>query len=532
MTVLTTSTGESIKLEKELSSGGEGTVWTTDRKGYVAKIYNSATPERIEKLEVMVAHPPHEPNAHLNHTSFAWPQSLLQDKYGQVLGFLMPEIEGGRELIQIYNPQRRQRQKLEIDWRFLHFTALNVAAIIQAIHAEGYVLGDIKPQNILVNNRALPSIIDTDSFQVRHPSTGNIHHCLVASEDFTPVELLGKDVSQVEQTPVQDCFRLAIIIHCLLFGDKPFKGKWIGTGDSPEPSELIRRGFWCYAPNSLIQPSDLTIPLEVVHPEVKRCFLRCFNDGHTQPHLRPSAEEWMKALRLAVKELEECDKVVSHYYSSTYGKCYWCDRAHHLGVDIFPGQAKPHQPSYTSSKSQVANSSQAASSASSSSLNSSQSAQPVNQASKNQNSPSERLVKWVIPGIVVILGFYLNQIYVDSVQPPAISTREETAEDFSQETISTHPKDITLDRTIKGHSGWVKSVVAMSPDGQTIVSGSGDNTIKVWNLDTGELLHTLEGHSDSVNSVAISPNGRTIVSGSDDETVKVWQVQGKWWAWR
>ena len=532
MIVLTTSTGESIALEKELSRGGEGAVWTTNRKGYVAKIYNSATPERIEKLEVMVAHPPHEPNAHLNHTSFAWPQSLLQDKYGRVLGFLMPEIEGGRELIQIYNPQRRQRQKLEIDWRFLHVTALNVAAIIQAIHAEGYVLGDIKPQNILVNNRALPSIIDTDSFQVRHPSTGNIHHCLVASEDFTPVELLGQDVSQVEQTQVQDCFRLAIIIHCLLFGDKPFKGKWIGTGDSPEPSELIRRGFWCYAPNSLIQPSDLTIPLEVVHPEVKRCFLRCFNDGHTQPHLRPSAEEWMKALRLAVKELEECDKVVSHYYSRIYGKCYWCDRAHHLGVDIFPGQAKPHQPSYTSSKSQVANSSQAASSASSSSLNSSQSAQPVNQASKNQNSPSERLVKWVIPGtsislfILVILGFYLKQIYVDSVQPPAISTREETAEDFSQETISTHPKDITLDRTIKGHSDWVNSV-AMSPDGQTIVSGSDDQTIKVWNLDTGELLHTLEGHSDSVNSVAISPNGRTIVSGSKDETVKVWQVQGK-----
>ena len=530
MVFLTTSTGESIALEKELSRGGEGAVWTTNRKGYVAKIYNSATPERIEKLEVMVAHPPHEPNAHLNHTSFAWPQSLLQDKYGQVLGFLMPEIEGGRELIQIYNPQRRQRQKLEIDWRFLHVTALNVAAIIQAIHAEGYVLGDIKPQNILVNNRALPSIIDTDSFQVRHPSTGNIHHCLVASEDFTPVELLGKDVSQVEQTPVQDCFRLAIIIHCLLFGNKPFQGEWIGKGDSPEPSELLRRGFWCYAPNSLIRPAYYTIPLEVVHPAVQDCFLRCFNDGHTQPHLRPSAKNWKEALQLAVKDLEECDKVVSHYYSSTYGKCYWCDRAHHLGVDIFPGQAKPHQPSYTSSKSQVANSSQAASSASSSSLNSSQSAQPVNQASKNQNSPSERLVKWVGTrislSILIILGFYLKQIYVDSVQPPAISTREETAEDFSQETVSTHPKDITLDRTIKGHSGWVNSV-AMSSDGQTIVSGSDDHTIKVWNLDTGELLHTLEGHSDSVNSVAISPNGRTIVSGSKDETVKVWQVQGK-----
>jgi WD40 repeat protein len=64
--------------------------------------------------------------------------------------------------------------------------------------------------------------------------------------------------------------------------------------------------------------------------------------------------------------------------------------------------------------------------------------------------------------------------------------------------------------------------VAISPDEQTFVSGSDDKTIKVWNLHTGELNRTLEGHSGMVNSVAISTDGQILVSGSRDNTLKVW----------
>nr|MDJ0556179.1 WD40 repeat domain-containing protein [Microcoleaceae cyanobacterium MO_207.B10] len=80
-----------------------------------------------------------------------------------------------------------------------------------------------------------------------------------------------------------------------------------------------------------------------------------------------------------------------------------------------------------------------------------------------------------------------------------------------------------LKATLTGHSDSVRSV-AISPDGQTIVSGSWDDTIKVWDLATGNLKATLTGHSSSVRSVAISPDGRTIVSGSWDETIKVWDL--------
>lgn len=207
------STGQSITLNHYITEGGEGEIWQTNRNSYVAKIYKKPPDSNIvQKLEVMVAFPPQEPNSHLNHISFAWPKSLLKDAYGNCLGFLMPAIEGGRELLDIYNLSKRKSLKLEVDWRFLHTTALNIASIIEAIHAAGYILGDIKPQNILVNNRALPSIIDTDSFQVRHPLTGELYRCEVGSEGFTPPELIGKDFSNIDQTQFHDNFRLAVII--------------------------------------------------------------------------------------------------------------------------------------------------------------------------------------------------------------------------------------------------------------------------------------------------------------------------------
>jgi serine/threonine protein kinase len=345
MTVLTCAiTGKSITLLKEIANSGEAKVWRTNQNGYLAKIYHTPTPERVQKLAVMIANPPTEPNSHLNHVSFAWPKSALKNGQGDCVGFLMPEIKDGKELLDVYNPRRRQALKLQIDWRFLHTTALNIVSIIEALHAAGYVLGDIKPQNILVNNRALPSIIDTDSFQVINPKNGKVYHCLVGSEGYTPPELIGKDFDSIEQTEVHDRFRLGVIIYQLLFGgNNPFHGTWTGAGEIPDINELICQGLWVNGSTNLIAAVARTIPLEIVHPEVQQCFLRCFNDGHKNPNFRPTARKWLEALKVGNDRLTICGRVDNHYYSRTYGKCYWCDRSTNLGVDIFPGvvKAKP-----------------------------------------------------------------------------------------------------------------------------------------------------------------------------------------------
>ncbi|EKX31278.1 hypothetical protein GUITHDRAFT_52979, partial [Guillardia theta CCMP2712] len=59
----------------------------------------------------------------------------------------------------------------------------------------------------------------------------------------------------------------------------------------------------------------------------------------------------------------------------------------------------------------------------------------------------------------------------------------------------------------------------------TIVSGSDDKTLRVWDLESMEEKARLEGHSRWVTSVAMSKDGKTAVSGSWDETLRVWDLE-------
>lgn len=61
---------------------------------------------------------------------------------------------------------------------------------------------------------------------------------------------------------------------------------------------------------------------------------------------------------------------------------------------------------------------------------------------------------------------------------------------------------------------------------QFLVSGSGDGTLRLWDLETGTSTKTLADHTDVVYSLSISPNGQTLASGSGDGTIKLWQVDG------
>jgi WD40 repeat protein len=66
------------------------------------------------------------------------------------------------------------------------------------------------------------------------------------------------------------------------------------------------------------------------------------------------------------------------------------------------------------------------------------------------------------------------------------------------------------------------SVWAFSPDGKTIATGGKDNAVQLWSTDTGQLLRTFSGHTDSVTSVAFSPDGHRLASASLDKTLRLW----------
>ncbi|MEQ8542073.1 MAG: hypothetical protein RIB93_32025 [Coleofasciculus sp. D1-CHI-01] len=78
--------------------------------------------------------------------------------------------------------------------------------------------------------------------------------------------------------------------------------------------------------------------------------------------------------------------------------------------------------------------------------------------------------------------------------------------------------------TLKGHQDWV-SALAMSADGQILVSGSLDKTVKLWHLETGDLIHTFSDHQQGVLCLSLSPDGKWLASGGFDQTIKVWKLE-------
>ncbi|MFC1805391.1 hypothetical protein ACFL09_00225, partial [Planctomycetota bacterium] len=68
--------------------------------------------------------------------------------------------------------------------------------------------------------------------------------------------------------------------------------------------------------------------------------------------------------------------------------------------------------------------------------------------------------------------------------------------------------------------------VAYCSGGRRLVSGDGENRVRIWDAYTGEELHRLRGHEEHVCSVAISPNGQLIASASYDQTVRLWNTEG------
>ncbi|MFP2908590.1 WD40 repeat domain-containing protein [Pyxidicoccus sp. 3LFB2] len=84
--------------------------------------------------------------------------------------------------------------------------------------------------------------------------------------------------------------------------------------------------------------------------------------------------------------------------------------------------------------------------------------------------------------------------------------------------------------TLSGHGSAV-TTCGWSPDGQRLLSGAFDNTLKVWDAGSGECLLTLSGHASLVIACGWSPDGQRLLSGGDDGALKVWDASTGQCSW-
>jgi WD40 repeat protein len=66
--------------------------------------------------------------------------------------------------------------------------------------------------------------------------------------------------------------------------------------------------------------------------------------------------------------------------------------------------------------------------------------------------------------------------------------------------------------------------MAISPDGTRLASGDFEHSTRLWDVATGTLLKSFEGHAEGVRAVAFSPDGNMLASASGDKTVKLWNL--------
>ncbi|KIK32275.1 hypothetical protein CY34DRAFT_101863, partial [Suillus luteus UH-Slu-Lm8-n1] len=82
---------------------------------------------------------------------------------------------------------------------------------------------------------------------------------------------------------------------------------------------------------------------------------------------------------------------------------------------------------------------------------------------------------------------------------------------------------LTPSITLKGHGNWIQSM-SYFPDGERMISGSDDRTVRQWDLKVGKEIEEARGNSEMINCIDISADNTWLASGSLDETTRIWNL--------
>jgi len=292
------SDGGVIEAGAKLGEGGEGVVFEARDGKRAIKIYHKPLAGAAgDKLRAMVS----LETAGLAAQA-AWPEALIAGPGGAIAGFVMQKAAEPFDIHAVYSPRDRRDKLPRADWRFLVHVAANLAAAFHAAHEAGVIIGDVNHGSVRVGKDGRVRLIDCDSYQIMQQ--GRTLRCGVGVDAYTPPELQGVSLADVDRTRDHDAFGLAVLIFQLLFmGRHPFAGAPRVPGAPTDIPAAIAARAYAYADKGpLLKPPPSAPPIELVSPDLVRLFEQAFAGKGP----RPTPLVWHQALMAFAPTLSVC----------------------------------------------------------------------------------------------------------------------------------------------------------------------------------------------------------------------------------
>ncbi len=360
-----------------------------------------------------------------------------------------------------------------------------VAAALQYAHERKFIHRDVKPENMLVGRQQEVLLSDFGLAALAHSSASLSAQAAVGTLPYMAPE-------QIEGHPraASDQYALGVAVYEWLCGQRPFEGLM---------SEVMVQHLTMPPPP--LHEKVATIPLEIAQvvlralakdPKERYALVQDFATAfeqasqlapsHTvplpakQPSPGPGAWTSYATAAVAPSQLGDPTEVIL----SADQPMAPCEPT------VFPGSSAPADLTTPPS-------------------------QPV---------ISRRKAIFIVGSALVAGG--LVTLFIQWPQG-LLSSPHQTTQFTSESTAFSPPKAPFKIYTYQGHTDVVE-VVAWSPDGTRIASGSWDQTVQIWDATVGDKLTIYRKHTDQVFAVAWSPDSTRIASGSWDKTVQIWDA--------
>ncbi|MCT2591579.1 hypothetical protein LHJ74_17015 [Streptomyces sp. N2-109] len=332
--------GHQWLLTERIGSGSEGIVYAVDDpRALVAKLVpdppdREAYRRRVERLVRQRREPRTVRLLSGSPTRLAWPMVPVRTVLGggtdSIDGYVMRDMRlAYQPFTHLVSPAARRAFLPGATWATALAAAEALARLLAELHAGGYVVGDLKPDNLWVDTQGRVGLADVDSWQFtdgREVFPGRMR-----TPGYTAPERIGPVGAPPDSS--SDDFVLAVLIHQLLMsGLHPFTGHPADGGDYLSLDDNLLQGR-CRAVDrtSVVLPRSAP-PADLLPRRLASLFGDAF--GGTRPHAWLWAEEL--AVARAAERLTVCAVQKLHVYTIERPWCPWCDQAER-GMDSYPG---------------------------------------------------------------------------------------------------------------------------------------------------------------------------------------------------